>query len=276
MAAYVCTIAGGKGGVGRTTTALNAGLFFVEEGYDTAVVDADLGMADAGTMLGVEPEATLHDVLAGTATVPEALTDAPGGVSFLGGERTLEAYADADAAEIGEVIETLRADHDVILVDSSAGIHHETTVTLGAADGIVLVTSCADPAIHDANKTARLAERVDGHVLGVVLTRVRDDAEFVEVRDRLDLPVLGAIPDADSIASDPLVDRDSSTPGAESYRELTSNLARVFFEGASPGELDPALEENWFDDQRSPEEDTKEEEDSDDSDDSDDVLGLFN
>lgn len=278
MAAYVCALAGGKGGVGRTTTALNVGRVFQEEGYETVVVDADLGMADAGTLFGVDHKPTLHEVLAGQATVSEALTDAPGGVTFLGGERALDAYADADAAEIGTVIDTLRPDYDLVLVDTSAGIHHETTVVLGAADGIVLVMSCTDAAIHDATKTARLAERVDGHVVGVTLTRVRDDAEFVDVRDRLDLPVLGAIPDDDSIATSPLVDLADPTPAAESYRELTGNLIRVFFEDDSPYELDPAFEKSWLDKQQSGESDGEAETGSedDDSDDSDDVLGLFN
>ncbi|NHN64315.1 MinD/ParA family protein, partial [Haloarcula sp. JP-Z28] len=56
MAGYVCTIAGGKGGVGKTTTAVNLGAVLQEMDYDVAVVDADLGMANLGSMLSVEPE----------------------------------------------------------------------------------------------------------------------------------------------------------------------------------------------------------------------------
>lgn len=270
MAAYVCTFAGGKGGVGRTTTVLNTGRFLQEEGYDTAIVDADLGMADAGALLEVDPEPTLHDVLAGQATVSEALADVPGGVTFLGGDQALDAYANADAAGIGTVIDALRPNYDAVLVDTSAGIHHETTVALGVADGTVLVTTCRDAAIYDASKTAQLAERVDGSIVGLVLTRVRDDAEFADVRDRVDLPVLGAVPDDDSMAGDPLVGLTDSTPAAESHLGLAGNLIRVFFEDDSPDELDPAFEESWFDRRRSggPRNQSP--------DDSDDVLGLFN
>ena len=54
MAGYVCTIAGGKGGVGKTTTAINIAAALEENGYDTVVVDADLGMANLGNMLGID------------------------------------------------------------------------------------------------------------------------------------------------------------------------------------------------------------------------------
>ena len=63
MDAYVCTIAGSKGGVGRTTTAINIGTVFEEGGYEAVLVDADLGMANVVKKLAVDPDATLHDVL---------------------------------------------------------------------------------------------------------------------------------------------------------------------------------------------------------------------
>jgi len=56
-----------EGGVGKTTTAVNAAAAMAEAGRSVVLVDYDLGMANLGTVLEVEPaDATLHDVLAGT------------------------------------------------------------------------------------------------------------------------------------------------------------------------------------------------------------------
>ncbi|PSP59601.1 septum site-determining protein MinD, partial [Halobacteriales archaeon QH_7_66_37] len=134
MGAYVCTIAGGKGGVGRTTTAINLGVVFEEGGYDTVLVDADLGMTNVGKMLAVESDETLHDVLGGNAAVSDALTDTEHGLSVIAGDGDLEAYANADPANLRGVIETLRESFDVVLVDTSPKISHEMAVPVGLAD----------------------------------------------------------------------------------------------------------------------------------------------
>lgn len=274
MAEYVCTVAGGKGGVGRTTTAVNMGVLLEEEGYSTVVVDADLAMANVDETLGIEPNRTLHDVLAGDATVTDALTEASGGLSVLAGGWELEAYADADPAELSRVIETVRADFDVVLIDTSAGIDHETSVALGIADGIILVTTATDVAVRDTRKIAGLAERVDGNLVGVVVTHCRDDADITEVRERLEPPVLGGIPYDETVADHRVVAADGQTgPAAESYRELTPSLFPVFFEEADPDDLDPVFDEAWLDDQETADDTAGE--DADGSDD-DGVLGLFN
>jgi len=64
--ASVFAIASGKGGVGKTTTAVNLGAALARAGFQVAIVDVDLGMANLGAFVGLTaPRATIHDVLAG-------------------------------------------------------------------------------------------------------------------------------------------------------------------------------------------------------------------
>jgi len=247
MAGYVCTIAGGKGGVGKTTTAINIAAALEESGYDTVVVDADLGMANLGEMLGLELDASIHEVLAGDAIVSDALTEAEGGVTAVPGEQTLEAFAEADPAKLRKVIKTLRNTFDVVLVDTGAGLSHETMVPLGLADGILLVTTPDDVAVNDTVKTADLADRVDGEVLGTLITRVARDTDVSAIAERFEMPILGVVPDdSDAAGEEPLVFNAPDSTAAEAYEQLAASLGAVFFEGADGDDLDRVFEESWF------------------------------
>ncbi len=259
MAGYVCTIAGGKGGVGKTTTAINIAAALEENGYDTAVVDADLGMANLGEMLGVEHDVSVHEVLAGNSTVSAALTDAPGGITVIPGEQSLEAFAEADPAKLRKVIKTLRNTFDVVLVDTGAGLSHETTVPLGLADGILLVTTPDDVAVNDTIKTADLADRVDGYVIGTLITRVTKDTDVPSIAEKFEMPLLGVVPvDLDAAGEEPLVLHSADSYAADAYRQLTTSLESVFFEGARGSELDRVFDEEWFLDEEEEESDEDE------------------
>jgi septum site-determining protein MinD len=254
MAGFVCTIAGGKGGVGKTTTAVNVAVALEENGYDAVIVDADLGMANLGEMLGVEHETSIHDIL----------TDAPGGMTVIAGEQSLEAFAEADPAKLRKVIKTLRETYDVVLVDTGAGLSHETTVPLGLADGILLATTPDDVAVNDTVKTAELAERVDGRILGAMIARVTRETDVPAIAEKFDIPLLGVIPvDLEATQNEPLVLNSPDSDAAEAYSLLTAELEKVFFGGAEGADLDQVFDESWFiDEEAEAEEDAEEEEES--------------
>jgi septum site-determining protein MinD len=239
MAGYVCTVAGGNGGVGKTTTAINVAAVLAADGYDVAVVDADLGMPNVSEMLGVDHEESLHDILAGRATVSETLTDTPGGMTIIPGEPALEAYAEADPQKLRTVIKTLRRAYDVVIVDTAAGLRQENTVPLELADGVLLLTTPDYVSLTDTTKTGQLATRVDSEILGALIVRVTDDTDIGDISEAFDFPVVGAIPaDLDVVGDEPLVGTAPESEPAAAYRELATQLERVFFDGADGAALE--------------------------------------
>jgi len=246
MAGYVCTVAGGKGGVGKTTTAVNVAAALGDRGHDVVVVDADLGMANLAELVGVEHDRGVHRVLAGEATVEETLVDAGGGLTVLPGEQSLEAFADADPSGLREVLETLREAYDVVVVDTGSGVSHEMAVPLGLADGVVLVTTPEEVAVTDAQKTADLVDRLGGRVLGAVVLRARSDTDLTDIESRLGVPVLGAVPDDPASGDEPSVVEQPDSPVSAAYRTLAEQLSRVLFEGGDPADAEVTLEDSWF------------------------------
>ena len=281
MTGYVYTIAGGKGGVGKTTTAINVAVSLQDAGHDVVVVDADLGMANLGAMLDVDHQPSLHQVLAGKAAVSDAIIEGPGGITVVPGERNLEAFADADPAKLRKVVKALSTAYEIVLIDTGAGLSHETTVPLGLADGVLLVTTADEVAIGDTIKTAQLAERIDGDVVGAVLTRADDDTNVSEVADKLDMEMLAVVPeDQDATRDEPLIINDPDSYAAEAYRRLASTLEEIY-EANTEGGVEPDKE---FEPSATPDTDEEsldesEADDGDDDDDDDDeegVFGLFN
>ena len=66
-------VASGKGGVGKTCITVNLALAFARRGRRVLLIDADLGLANIDTILGLHPRATLRQVLAGECGVADVL-----------------------------------------------------------------------------------------------------------------------------------------------------------------------------------------------------------
>lgn len=225
MEGDVYVVAGGKGGVGKTTTVINTGVALQEAGHETVVVDADLGMTNLAELLAIDNEPTLHDVLAGDAELSEALVDGPGGVSVLAGQASLEAFAYADPSQLRPVLHSLARSFDVVLVDTGAGLTRETIVPASVADGIVLVTSPKDVSVVDAGKMADLAERIDGEIVGTVVTKARKETDVAALEDDLGEDVLAVVPWAgEATEHEPIVLTAADSYAAQAYRTLASKL----------------------------------------------------
>lgn len=221
----VFTVAGGKGGVGKTTTTINTGIALQEAGHDTIVVDADLGMTNLGKILGLEHQPRLHHVLAGDAEVSEAITEGPGGVSILAGHESLEAFAHGDPSNLRPVLHSLARNFDAVVVDTGAGVSQETMIPMDASDGVLLVTTPNEVSIVDARKMVDLADRFETDVIGAVITKADQDTDVTAVADELGEDVLSVVPqDKEAAAEEPLVLTASESYAAQAYRRLVMKL----------------------------------------------------
>lgn len=230
MSYTVYAIASGKGGVGKTTTAVNLGAMFAETGRDTIVVDVDLGMANLLDFLAVDVSGpTLQDVLAGDAEVAEAVYDSSNGLSILPGGTDLAGFGSVEPANLRAVVSELREEYDVILLDTGAGLSHDTVLPLGLADAVVLVTTPWRAAIHDTGKTLELTRKLDATAFGAVFTRVEDESPK-ELDALLDVPMIAAVPEDDQVgasieAREPLATYAPESAAADVYRRLATALA---------------------------------------------------
>ncbi|ELZ58609.1 MULTISPECIES: P-loop NTPase [Halorubrum] len=234
--ATVYAVASAKGGVGKTTTTAALATILAESGADVVAIDADLGMANLASAVGVTPgETTVHDVLAGEAEPAAAVREGPSGLRVVPGATHLDAYAAADPSGLRQVVEAFD-DADFVFVDAGAGLSHDSTLPLAIADETLLVSTPERSALGDTEKTRQLTERLGGTVAGAAITRVTDDTDEV-VTALLDAPVLGRIPDDEAVgraaaANRPLSAVAADAPATRAYRDLARALTGVDVAGA--------------------------------------------
>ena len=102
-------IASGKGGVGKTSIAVNLSLTLSRLGSRVVLFDADFGLANSHILLGVNPTKTAQDILVSKTPVQEVLAAGPLGLKFLSGGSGLTELLNLEVKARYELIRTLDA-----------------------------------------------------------------------------------------------------------------------------------------------------------------------
>lgn len=149
----IVAIAGGKGGVGKSTIAANLALSLGKLGHRTLLVDADLGAPNLHTMLGVlNPAHTLAELIDCRVDSLDQLSvpiDSTSARLVCGMSRPGSANLDSDElARLIEAIKTTSA--DCVLLDVGAGASHQVLDLVMAADVKLVVMTPNLTSLHNA------------------------------------------------------------------------------------------------------------------------------
>jgi len=201
--AKVYAIISGKGGVGKTTTSVNLGHALNSLGEDVVIVDGNLTTPNVGIHLGAPiVPITLNHVLDGQAKLEDAIYEHESGTKIIPASLSLNEAEKINYKKLEEVAKNLKKITNHVLIDSAAGLGEEAKAAINSCDEIIIVTNPEMSAVTDALKTIKLAEEVNKPVKGVIITRYNGnkwDMSISNIQDMLEVPILGIIPEDESI-----------------------------------------------------------------------------
>lgn len=195
----VYVILSGKGGVGKTTSAINIGSSINSLGKEVVVVDANLTTPNIGLHLGspIVP-ITINDVLNNKAKPEEAIYEHESGTKIMPASLSISEIKKINYNRLPDVTKRLRKISDHVILDSSAGLGEESRAAIKAADEVIIVTNPEMSAVTDALKAIKVAESMKKEVIGVIITRHtgnRLDMEIDTIKDMLEVPIIGIVPE---------------------------------------------------------------------------------
>ena len=141
--ARVLTITSGKGGVGKSNTAVNLAVQFSKLGKKVIIFDADIGLANVEVMFGVFPKYNLSDVIYKGMSMSEVITNGPLDIGFISGGSGILGMNNLTREQILSVVNKLsELDNmaDIILVDTGAGISDSVMEFVVASPEVLLVS----------------------------------------------------------------------------------------------------------------------------------------
>jgi capsular exopolysaccharide synthesis family protein len=166
-------------GDGKTVVTANLATMLARAGLRVTVVSADLRRPRLDAIFGADAADGLSAVLAGHVSVSEVAREV--GAGEVGAVRMVPAGDPAgepadllQSPRMGEVIAELRHRADIVLVDSPPALVVADALAIAPlADGVIAVANARRTGRDDAVALRQELDRVGGHLIGFVLTRVR-------------------------------------------------------------------------------------------------------
>ncbi len=178
--ARILTVTSGKGGVGKSSLAVNLGWEMEKRGKRVIIFDADFGLANVEVMFGKAPKHSLLDVISGNLDIEEVITESPYGIRFISGGSGILGLNDLDPLQLHFLIRSIRRLNglcDILIVDTGAGISHQVVDFVAASPEILIVSTPEPSSISDAYS---LVKATLGHP-----NFVRDDSRLYLVANKV-------------------------------------------------------------------------------------------
>lgn len=235
----VIVITSGKGGVGKTTTAINLGAAINSFGGDVLVIDGNLSTPNVGIHLG-SPEVpiNLNHVLLKKAEAIEGVYEHNSGLKIMPSSLSIKDLEKIKPEKLKEFKREFQKIAEYVIVDSAAGLGSEAMSAIRMADELIVITNPEMPAITDALKAIKMAEREKIPVAGVIMAKVKKNLIEMQpdaVREMLEVPILGMIPDDVSVSEalnlkDAVVHTHPKSNATRAYKEIASKLMGVSYD----------------------------------------------
>ena len=160
----VITVTSAKGGVGKSSVAVNFAIALARRNMRPLIVDTDFGLANIDVMLGVKPKYDLSNVIKDRVDIRDAVVSGLYGVQFISGGSGVEELLNLSDQELQRIIRNLMCLDDIadcIIFDTGAGISENILKLICASHETLLVTTPEPTSFMDAYALVKIVSKRD-------------------------------------------------------------------------------------------------------------------
>lgn len=187
-----------KGGVGKTTTTVSLGAALAQQGKNVLLVDGNFSAPNLALHLGIiNPKYSLLDVLQDKANALGAIQETDYGFDIIGGKINTKKIFYPHYLKLKEKIQHLKYHYDIILIDSSPSLDHETLAAMIASDKLLIVTTPDHATLSCTIHAVKVAKQKKVPIAGIIINRVygkKFELSPEQIEEMTGVSVLAVIP----------------------------------------------------------------------------------
>lgn len=238
--ARVLTITSGKGGVGKSNTAVNLAVQFARCGKKVIIFDADFGLANVEVMFGAIPRYNLSDVIYNGKSIREIITPGPMDIGFISGGSGILGLNNLSREQIMYLVKSigeLNEIADIIIIDTGAGISDQVLEFVLASPEVLLVTTPEPSSLTDSYSLLKALYRnptfsEKNTLVHVLANRVQSTEDGQAVYDKLESVVSqflnGNLDYIGMVPQDSALERSVRQQKTVSLQEPNSKSAKAY------------------------------------------------
>jgi len=192
----IFSIISSKGGVGKTTVAINLAASLAKLGRKVTLIDTSIKTSDLGVYLGFHDyEYSLNDLLNREMDVRDAVYRLDSGFDIV---PTSLAFEDMETSllRFRNVIDELSDENDFIIVDTPPGLEEGAVKAIEVCTDCLIVTTQELPSVTGAIKTALMARKLGVNPYGIVVNKFNNmGVSISEIAAAVMVPVVAVIPE---------------------------------------------------------------------------------
>ena len=239
----VIAITSGKGGVGKTSLAVNLAVGLQLAGQKVMLIDADIGMANVNLLMGSVTNRSLIDLLDNEVQLEDVVEDGVAGVKYISGVAAIETTLNLNRNEQRKLHKKLGRCSElanIIIIDTGAGLNRNVIEFILAAEEVLLITTPEPTALADAYAVIKAYSTYkEQRNIKLVINRIHEEEECDEVAEKinqttkkflgLSTDCIGYIYEDKAVSEavhrqEPFIIANKKSPASRCILELTKSL----------------------------------------------------